>query len=256
LRLAKAKCQQFYSAIRLENEADGAQLNPQGAAEPLLWLASELNQADDLQLYQNLDTGVNQKFSLASWRSDSSKSKFILPLFGLGIISAIGYSLFSFGLLPFKPADNLVSLVEQTNTYLEREKIDEALPLMEKIVAKDPNNVDWQLNLVNVYELKGQLDKALPLMTKVASTNPNNAEWQIKLANLYEAKSQYDRAEQIYDRILARQGNDLNALLRKALLRIKQKDVQTAKTLFQQAEKAAPTNEMKTRVRSIANNSL
>jgi tetratricopeptide (TPR) repeat protein len=256
LRLVKAKCQQFYSAITLENEGDRAQLKPQGAADPLLWLASELNLADDLQLYQNLETGVNQKFSLARWRSRSSKSKFILPLIGLGVIGTLGYGLFSLGLLPFKPNNNLVSLVEQTNTYLEQEKIDEALPLMEKIVAKDPNNVDWQLNLVGVYELKGQLDKALPLMTKVASTNPNNAEWQIKLANLYEDKSQYSQAEQIYDRILTRQGNDLNALLRKALLRIKQKDVQTAKSLFQQAEKAAPTNEMKTRVRSIANNSL
>jgi tetratricopeptide (TPR) repeat protein len=256
LRLVKAKCQQFYSAITLENEGDSAQLNPKGAAEPLLWLASELNRADDLQLYQSLDTGVSQKFPLSSWRSASSKSRFILPLFGLGILSAIGYGLFSLGLLPFKPTDNLVSLVEKTNIYLEREQIDEALPLMEKIVAKDPNNVDWQLNLINVYELKGQLDKALPLMTKIASANPSNVEWQIKLANLYEAKSQYSQAEQIYDRILTERGNDLNALLRKALLRIKQKDVQTAKTLFQQAEQAAPTNEMKTRVRSIANNSL
>jgi tetratricopeptide (TPR) repeat protein len=249
--LVKVNCRQFYSAIALQEQADRSQLKPEGAAAPLLWLASELNQAKEFQLYQNLETGINEPSPRSRRRSQPSWLKFILPPVALGLILAIAPILFS-----WHQSNSLVTLVEQTNSYLEQGKIDLALPLMEKIVLKDPNNVDWQLNLANVYELKGQTDKALPLMEKISLRDPNNADWQIKLANLYEAKSKYSEAEKIYDRILAQKSDDLNALLRKALLRTKQKDLDTARILFQRAEKAAPTDEIKTKVRSIAANFL
>jgi tetratricopeptide (TPR) repeat protein len=214
--LAKANHRHFYSSIALEVEGDRVSLKPQGAAAPLIWIASQLNQSDELQSNRDLETGINQQVSLSP--SSRSKSKLILPLVGLGIIAAIAAIPFVVGTFQPKPTDTLVSLVERTNFYLEQGQLDRALPLMEQIVVKDPKNLDWQLNLANVYEL----------------TNRNV------------------EAEKIYDRILAQQQNNLDALIKKASLRIEQKDVKTAKSLFARAEKAALTDEQKAKVRSIA----
>ncbi|MGL5872748.1 MAG: tetratricopeptide repeat protein [Xenococcaceae cyanobacterium] len=220
--LAKANYRHFYSSIALEVEGDRVSLKPQGAAAPLIWIASQLNQSDELQSDRDLETGINQEVSLSpsSMRSSSSrsKSKLILPLVGLGVVAAIAATPFIFGIFQPKPTDTLVSLVERTNLYLEQQQLDRALPLMEQIVVKDPKNLAWQLNLANVYEL----------------TNRD------------------DEAEKIYDRILTQQPNNLDALIQKASLRIQQKDLKTAKSLFARAEKAALTDDQKARVRSIA----
>jgi tetratricopeptide (TPR) repeat protein len=219
LNLAKAKCKQFYSSIALETKGDRAFLKPEGAAAPFLWIASQLNQADGLQPHQNFETGVNQKPSVSMLRSKTfrPKSKLLFPLLaGLGILAALVIIPFARNLL--QPKDSLISLVERTQSYIQQKQFDKALPLMEQIVDKDPDNVTWKLNLANVYELSNR-----------------------------------DReAEQVYDRILSQQENNIEALIEKASLRVKQKDLKTAKSLLARAEKAAPTTDQKARVRSIA----
>ena len=74
---------------------------------------------------------------------------------------------------------------------------------------------------------------------------------RLQLAQLYKTAAQFDQAEALYDEVLIEQENNLNALVNKAVLRYHQNDRQTAETLFEQAELAAPKN-LKTEVRKLS----
>ncbi len=93
-------------------------------------------------------------------------------------------------------------------------------------------------------------------MEKIVQHNPEDLDWQFNLAELYELAGQKQKAETIYDQILALEESNLKALLSKAVLRSEQGDINMARTLFVQAEKAAFTDELKAKVRSLAQTAL
>jgi Tfp pilus assembly protein PilF len=77
----------------------------------------------------------------------------------------------------------------------------------------------------------------------------------LQLARLYELTGQVSKAETSYDLVLARQKNNLKALVGKAVLRKAHGDTKTAEALFAQAEKAAPAK-LKQQVRLVAQETL
>ena len=126
----------------------------------------------------------------------------------------------------------------------------------ERVLQRDPNNLESLIHLSNLHLELGQLEQAIPLLEKIVQQEPENHDWQLNLAELYELTGQKQKAETAYDQILAQQENNLRALIDKALLRSEQGDIKTARTLFEQAEKAAPTGDLKAKVRAIAQSSL
>jgi tetratricopeptide (TPR) repeat protein len=112
--------------------------------------------------------------------------------------------------------------------------------------------MDALVALANIYLEKGQLEQAIPIIKKVITIQPNNLEWQFNLAKLYELAEQTDQAEQIYDQMLAKDNKQFKALVGKAMLRQAKGDTQAANNLFKMAEDVAPSPELKKKIADLS----
>ena len=108
---------------------------------------------------------------------------------------------------------------------------------------------------MSILALANISQQALPVVENLVREEPE-LEWDFDLAYLYESRGQKERAEIVYNRILTQQENNLRALMAKAMLRHEQGDLGTAKTLLQQALKAAPNRELKAKIYTIAQQTL
>jgi tetratricopeptide (TPR) repeat protein len=120
------------------------------------------------------------------------------------------------------------------------------------LIEQNPNNMDALVALANIYLEKGQLEQAIPIIKKVITIQPNNLEWQFNLAKLYELAEQTDQAEQIYDQMLAKDNKQFKALVGKAMLRQAKGDTQAANNLFKMAEDVAPSPELKKKIADLS----
>ena len=234
LDAAKANYQKFYSAIPIIAQADTFRLNPSGAAQPLLWLLSQLTSR---AVQSPLGSGLEQK-PAAHFQSTRLPKNTLIGLASASLVAIV--ALLGIGLLSQRP----------------ELQADEPVSKYQQVLQVDPNNTDALLNLANLYLDRGQSEKAIPLMEKVVAQNPENVDLHFNLAKIYELTGHQQKAEAVYDQVLAQQENDLRALLGKAILRSEQGDTQMAKSLFAQAEAAAPTGDLKARVRALAENAL
>jgi len=242
----KANYQTFYSFIPIVQTENASTLKAKGAADPQLWLVQELNKAHNLGLIKNplsvvtlfrtrrsqveqLVDGELQSLFIPTEKSarvEKLLGKYLFPtnpknllLLALAIIGLVGIisSLFLDYKRFLQPETKNAVTQEHIATLLRSGDFNRALPLMEKLVALEPERLDLRLQLAQLYEFTGQVNKA----------------------------------EIAYDQVLTQQKNNLKALIGKAVLRHAQGDTKAALTLFAEAEKIAPT-EVKAQVRAVA----
>ncbi|GAB4228991.1 MAG: hypothetical protein Kow0049_10340 [Stanieria sp.] len=221
----------FYSAIPIEGEVGNYYLQPIGTAAPLLWLTSQLVGSKSPQLAQNLANSLKSEFKPRYPAQKSLTSVWLLILALLSSFSAI--AMFAYALNWFKPNPQLTSITNQSN-------------------QSSPEDFNSLINQANQNIQQGNLEGALPIVEKIVQKQPNNLNWQLNLAKIYELKQNPTQAEVVYDRILQQESNNLSALIGKAILRQQQGDGNSAKNLLQRAEQSAPTVELKDKVRAIA----
>jgi tetratricopeptide (TPR) repeat protein len=221
----------FYSAIPIEGEVGHYYLQPIGTAAPLLWLTSQLVGSNSPQLAQNLENSQKLEFNSGY---TVKKSLTYVSLSILALISFLGaLAILADFFNWFKPNPQLTSITNQSN-------------------QSSPEDFDSLVNRANQDIQQGNLEGALPIVEKIVQKQPNNLNWQLNLAKIYELKQNPTQAEVVYDRILQQESNNLSALIGKAILRQQQGDGNSAKNLLQQAEQSAPTVELKAKVRAIA----
>ena len=136
--------------------------------------------------------------------------------------------------------------------WVDYERVVQRQP--KNLEARQPKNLDALTNL-DTLRRRGQFDEAVPLMEKLVAQEPSSLELRLQLARLYELTGQVTKAETAYDQVLAQEKNNLKALVGKALLRKAQGDTKTAQALFAQAQKAAPTD-LKAQIRAVAQKTL
>lgn len=163
----------------------------------------------------------------------------IFSLLGVGIVVLFAFFFWLGFSRSSSTADNPLVIEKQIQQY-------------KKLLRRDPNDFKTLQELTTLYIEQGELEAALPLMEKIVEQNPQAIEWQLNLATLYEVTANWQKAEQIYDQILLNNKNDFQSLLGKAYLRSQQGDFNTAKSLFEQAERVAITSELKAKVRKMA----
>jgi tetratricopeptide (TPR) repeat protein len=238
-----AKYQRFYSAIPIVSYQGNFRLNASGTAAPLLWLLSELNKSDQMQEQSTLETRLKENLPVK--QQSSVKPRKYIPLLVMSSLGLLGVSaaLF-FAFNRWIPTSELAQTPAQKISQYER------------ILQSDPNNFEALVSLADLYIGQHQNDRALPVLEKIVHQRPQSLDWQFILAQIYENKEQKDKAESVYDRILSQQENNLEALIKKAILRGEQGDTQAAKTLFAKAEKVAPTDTLKQKVRAISQSVL
>ncbi len=245
----KANYQTFYSFIPIVPIKGASTLKAKGAAAPLLWLVWELSLVYNLGVVNNLrelitrvlptvvqpqlkelDGSLQSRFRPTDTVGVKKKGLYLLPTVHKNLL------LLTLAILGFVGVVGLLSV-----DY-------------ERVLQGNSNKLDNLENLANLRQ-RGQYDQAVPLMEKIVEQKPELLDLRLQLAELYEITGQVSKAEQAYNQILAKQNNNLKALVGKAVLRQAQGDVEMASALFVQAEQAAP-NDLKAQVRALAQKTL
>ena len=250
LDAVKANYQTFYSFIPIVPIKGASTLKAKGAAAPLLWLVWELSLVYNPGVMNNLSDLITRVLPTAFGPQlkefDGSLQSRFQPADAVGVKKRLGLYLLptvhknlllvTLAILGFVGVVGLLSV-----DY-------------ERVWQGDSNKLDNLENLANLRQ-RGQYDQAVPLMEKIVEQKPERLDLRLQLAELYEITGQVSKAEQAYNQILAKQNNNLKALVGKAALRQAQGDVEMASALFVQAEKAAP-NDLKAQVRALAQKTL
>ena len=233
LEAANAKYQRFYSGIPIVSKDEGYYFQVQGSAAAFLWLVSELEKENSLSRHnQPLEDSLKLDVSaLEYWLSGSPKM--LWPI--IGITGGL-FGLTAVGILLFN----------QLNTPNYNNQItDQSIQQLEQIVQKNPNDIESALTLVNQYLNQEQIEPAIHLLKNIIKQQPNNLDNKIKLAELYEINGKMKEAEITYDEILSQDTTYYEALFKKALIRYRQQDFNTAKDLLKKAENNAPSEALK-----------
>jgi len=243
LESVDAKYQRFYTGIPIVEREGTFKLQSNGVSSAFLWLVAEL--------YKKQSFGVGKTLE-ASLKGETSPQK-LLPalsprlLWALGgiasilLLAGLGWQFFG-----KHPTSDPVPAASNPG------KNDQQIEKYQKILEKDPKQMDALVALANLYLEQGELEKAIPALEKIAVLQPNNLDWQFNLAKLYELSSQTDKAEKIYDQMLTKYPKQFKALVGKAMLRQAKGDTKTANSLFKIAEDVAPSPELKKKIQELS----
>jgi Flp pilus assembly protein TadD len=86
------------------------------------------------------------------------------------------------------------------------QKINEALPFLEKAIQLNPNNSVWNEDLAVAYGMTGQIAKTIPLLEKVIQSRPNDPNPYLNLAASYYQLGNMNKAN-----FYAQKANQLKA---------------------------------------------
>ncbi|ACK72680.1 TPR repeat-containing protein [Gloeothece citriformis PCC 7424] len=238
LESVQAHYKQFYSGIPIVSEQGMAQLQPNNTSEVFLWLVTELVESKaNKSLEQALKPDIKTPQRLSS---SANRSIVTVIAASLGLLALTTGLLFAFGVLT--PAEQQSQVSDpDIKRYVEA-------------LNKNPDDFDTLVALGNRYLQLGELQQATTILEKIVQQKPQELNWKFNLAQLYELTENNPKAEGIYDKIIAQDQKNFKALVNKALLRREAGDHQTAQQLFKQAEKVAPSEDLKQKVQDISIN--
>jgi tetratricopeptide (TPR) repeat protein len=254
-----AHYRRFYSPIPTLDKTYSGILDFKDANAPLLWLITELQKLHGSDIELNLGDSLNKmmsnsiqgspknprvnvvsesKFaSFPKWKTLKSQKAILAILAACGVLSAI--LALSLQLDVLKPKTAAITPKQAIDKY-------------EAVLRIDPSNREAIAQVVDSYLELGQTDRAIARLEQITTAQPNDIDTSLKLAGLYGLTGQDSKEESIYDQILNKEKNHIPALIAKASLRKKKGDLKTANLLFKQAEKVAPSTNIKTMIKEIS----
>jgi hypothetical protein len=247
LNTVKARYEIFHSSIPLVRENNTVTLKPKGTAIAFLWLVWELNKIHSSSAENQL-LGLIHRIIPGDANARSKNPNGVMQ------------SLFDSNRKPSTQSDRRSSVREKMGSklwwFLGIGIVGIALlSLLGYQRSTSQIRTGEALYDVEALQQAGKLDKAIASLEQLVQNNPDNIDLRLRLAEQYELTGNAAGAEKTYDQILARQNNNLKALVRKAVLRQIQKDSQGAAQLFEQAEEAAP-DALKPQIRTLAKKTL
>lgn len=244
LENARSNYRRFYSSIPIVRTDGMPVLRASGSSDALVWITSELCNARSVQSGQDLASGLSQGTSLDQFVHTARRR----PAYLLGLVSAGIVGLLTVGFA-------LTSL--WSNQQPQQAKATQrTIQDHQEVLTRDPNNLNSLISVYDHYLEIGQPAKAVPLLEKIVTQKPQDLDLKFNLADLYELTGDKEKAETTYDVILEQQPQEIKAMVGKAILRGEEGDVQTAQSLFQQAENIAESKEAKGKIKEIAAQTL
>jgi tetratricopeptide (TPR) repeat protein len=136
-----------------------------------------------------------------------------------------------------RPADMvaLFPVVDAASTLFVQERFADAIPLLKKILAKDPHNLDAALRLATSHSSLGQDAQALEAFRTAAAIAPKSVDARLYLALHYARGAGWTQAVPILERIVDEQPERLAAIEGLASVREKQGRLPEAIALRQRA---------------------
>jgi choline-sulfatase len=123
-----------------------------------------------------------------------------------------------------RPADmtRLFETLEEASTLFVREEYGKVIPLLERILAKDPNNLDAVLRLATAQSSLGRRAAALAAFKRAASLAPKSVDVRLYLALHYARGPEWEQAVPLLEEVLAGAPERLPALEALAAIRLRQ----------------------------------
>ena len=134
-----------------------------------------------------------------------------------------------------RPVDmqRLFPVLDQASSVFAAGKYAEAVPLLEKILAEDPYNIDATLRAATAYSSLGQDARAVAMFQKAAALSPNSSDVSTYLALHYARGKDWPRAVPLLEQVVAESPDRLPALEALATIRVRQGRVDDAFALRQ-----------------------
>ncbi len=123
-----------------------------------------------------------------------------------------------------RPADMapLFEAIDQASGLFVREEYALALPLLRKILLRDPENLDAALRLATAHSALGHEDEALEAFRRAEEISPRSADVRTYLALHYARGMEWARAVPLLERVVAQAPDRLPALEALATIRERQ----------------------------------
>jgi choline-sulfatase len=134
-----------------------------------------------------------------------------------------------------RPVDmvSLFDALDEAGSLFVREQYAAAVPLLEKILARDPYNLDAALHLATAYSALGQERAAEKAFTNAERVAPDSADVRTYLALHYARGKQWERAVPMLERIVKEDPDRLPPLEALAVIRERQRRIDEAIRLRQ-----------------------
>jgi arylsulfatase A-like enzyme/Tfp pilus assembly protein PilF len=103
-----------------------------------------------------------------------------------------------------RPADmtSLMEVIERASGLFEAGRYEECIPLYERILAADPNNIDAALRLASAHSALGENAKALQMFQRAAAIVPESLDVRTYLGLHYLRVKEWDRAATLLDEVV------------------------------------------------------
>jgi choline-sulfatase len=103
-----------------------------------------------------------------------------------------------------RPADMtvLLEVIERASGLFEAGRYQECIPLYERILAADPNNIDAALRLASAHSALGENAKALQMFQRAAAIVPDSLDVHTYLGLHYVRVKEWDRAATLLDEVV------------------------------------------------------
>ena len=136
-----------------------------------------------------------------------------------------------------RPADmvGLFEIIEKASGLFVREQYVQVIPLLEKILAADPHNLDAMLRLATAHSSLGHDAKALDAFKRAAAIAPRSSDVRTYLALHYARGKDWQEAVPLLERTVAETPERLPAVEALAVVRERQGRIADAITLRQKA---------------------
>ena len=123
-----------------------------------------------------------------------------------------------------RPADmvRLFDVIERASTLFVQERYRDAIPLLQSILAADPQNLDAALRLATSYSATGQDAQALTAFRRAAAIAPRSPDVRVYLALHYARGRDWQQAAPILEQIVAEMPEKLPAIEALAAIRKRQ----------------------------------
>jgi len=168
-------------------------------------------------------------------------------------LAALGYV--SAGAAPIvrrdapRPADMtaLLPLIEQASARFTSADYRGAIPVLDRIIARDPNNLDARLRLATSYSSVGANAKAEDAFRRAAAIAPESQDVRTYLALHYARTADWERAVPMLEQVVSESPDRLTAVealaklkARQAQVRMDREDTAGAIAAFEKARQLAP----------------
>jgi tetratricopeptide (TPR) repeat protein len=127
----------------------------------------------------------------------------------------------------------LFEALDEASGLFVREEYSAALPLLEKILARDPSNLDTALRLATAHSALGHEERAVIAFRRAEEISPRSPDVRTYLALHYGRGKEWARAVPLLERVLAETPDRLPALEALAAIRERQGKVDEAVRLRQ-----------------------